>query len=863
MSGTVPHPLQAQLLGAPTFTWTGQEVRVPPRLAALLAFLALEGPADRENLLELFWPGGSSQHLRQALYSLRQQPGSSDWLQERPGTVAVHVTTDVSELELLLSAALPPAERLRAWPTGAFLETVHLDRAGPARDWVRHHQERLQQAQAQAFDRWGNQELQRGNPEALDVARCWVATDPLSEAAAVLMMRVQARTGNLAEVKATWNALRRSLRQALDAEPSDDTRTVYETLSGDGGQRGLARLITTSDESFDPDEPLHGRDSELARLVSLLRSGERVIVHGLPGMGKTRLAMAVASRYLQGGESILWCVIGNDRPDATLSALQDALQSHRQPLPDALRHRNVTLCVLDDVWSQETLSALLSVLPPELPVLVTSRTRWPGLIPLTLPRLARPDAEALLTSHASGNEDPHNERDALCALLGDHPLALRLAGRTMHALNWPSSQLAQALHDSPHTVGGGYLAALLHCSVSTLSAPEYEAYLGMGSLPVPAVTPELLSMALRRDVQETEQVLYSLMLRGLISRAATPGSGTVRYLMHELTWSHARTHRALQVKTVYQAALTYAAQHANTPATLDAERPLLIEVVRQASQEEPDLLIDLFTAWLGGAYIAARGFPTAHLDLLKNAAERAARTQRWPQAATLYGKLADIQHGLLGDGISAAQHYSCAAQMAGQAGLVERQATFLGLGATVRAIHHLPETHETLQQAVICAQRSADPICLARIHEQRGFILAMTGDFSGAVTAFETARVTLRPHLASPHLLSAAQSAYLSATSNLAQAEQRLGQLEQAASHREEALELAIERDEHLRIAHAHADLGEVRLLQGLHDLARAHLQQAISLYRTLGAASPETATRVLLGTIPPPTDSRGQLATE
>ena len=846
--------LNVRLCGAMAFAWQGHVMRVPPRLGALIAYLVMNGPTSRDGLREVFWPDGTLQHLRQALYSLRALPGADTWLMDAAGTVSVRATSDLPALEALLDADEVPLTVLRCWPGGALLVGVRADRSAPFEEWLTHQREHWSARQTAAFGRWGMQALRMGQADvALDTARTWIALTPLDERATHLMMRAHAAGGNPAGVQAAFATLRLSMRQALDAEPDDETRALYRELTGQGGTRhGRAALVARDQTGPGAEEPLHGRAAELRRLVAFLGAAARVNLHGLAGIGKTRLAAAAVQDLLerQGGQA-LWLTVGNDSPDTALAALKDALGVRvGQSLGPALAAHAVTLCVLDDLWDSDTLAALLGTLPSSLPVLVTSRSSWDGLQGMGVDRLPRRDALALLCAHTPVLDQDDPGADALCALLGDHPYAVRLAGRTLHAQGLVPGDLLRSLNGAPHALSG--VEALLRQSTRALGAAEYEAFLGLGSLPVSTATPEFLALALRRDSTEVEDALYGLVRRGLATRYAQPGSEVVRYSMHNLTWSAARAREALLPATVTAATLAYAQAYASDPSRLDAERATLLEVLRRARREEDPVLVDLLVAWLGGTYLAARGFPTAQLGLLRAGADHAAQSGRWREAAVLYGKLADVQHGLLGDGVAAALIYEQAARYAAQAGLSERESTFLGLSATLRAIHRLPGVEECLERALTCARASGDAICLARVLEQRGMTRAMVGDFLAARQGFLDARAALSPLLGEDHAhQSPAWGAYLSATGSLAQAEQRLGNLAAAAAYREEVLALAVARDEHLRIAHARADLGEVYAALERHKEARDQLTRATEMYRTLGAIGPEAAARTLLSALP------------
>ncbi len=65
---------------------------------------------------------------------------------------------------------------------------------------------------------------------------------------------------------------------------------------------------------------LHGRDAEVESLVESLLAGSNVQLSGLPGIGKTSLARAVAGALLERGFRVRWATVGSDSDAAVIGS---------------------------------------------------------------------------------------------------------------------------------------------------------------------------------------------------------------------------------------------------------------------------------------------------------------------------------------------------------------------------------------------------------------------------------------------------------------------------------------------------------------------------------------------------------------
>lgn len=250
-----------------------------------------------------------------------------------------------------------------------------------------------------------------------------------------------------------------------------------------------ARSVRGSDEFFrDPLTRLIGRDSELAALETLLLDPDQrlLTLTGPPGIGKTRLAMALAARARQQGEASVWFVPLAALSDPALVALSigDVIGIRVEGdslILDELAKRigdGPALLVLDNF--EQLLPAAIDVYDllmrcGGLKVVVTSRAslglrcerEW-SVAPLALPslekaepvrRLAQYASVALLVDRATAVDrqfalSEANARDiaALCVYLEGVPLAIELAATWLKVLS--PGELLQRLRRNLATLTG-------------------------------------------------------------------------------------------------------------------------------------------------------------------------------------------------------------------------------------------------------------------------------------------------------------------------------------------------------------------------------------------------------------------------
>jgi tetratricopeptide (TPR) repeat protein len=192
-----------------------------------------------------------------------------------------------------------------------------------------------------------------------------------------------------------------------------------------------------------PPSALHmfvGRNKELSQIISAIQSAQRIFLYGMPGVGKTALAITAAQKIHDSGyfkDGILWI---SDIRKAPIESVCDAIarrlgdkeipQLPSNDKSDATRELLATfsrmLIVLDHLDSVKTAQALIeNTIPAYIPVLVASRQRHSvSELEIQINPL-EPDDAICLFREASGRNDGDNDLiGEICSSLENHPLAL-------------------------------------------------------------------------------------------------------------------------------------------------------------------------------------------------------------------------------------------------------------------------------------------------------------------------------------------------------------------------------------------------------------------------------------------------------
>jgi len=462
--------LEIWLLGPPRFQLAGAPLDFDRRkVTALLAYLAVKAaPASRDQLTNLLFPDLTRDHaagdFRQVLSVLKAAIGESHLLAGRDFvSLRGEFQTDVMRFRdaVTLAKRTPseaPLAEAAAQYGGDFLSGYFLKKNLEFENWQLLEQEALRQDFL-----WCLGALSRHHAEtkqwekAISWGQRWVHEDPAEEEAHRHLMRCYDKSGQPALAKVQFERCRVLLEQEFACAPDAATLEIWDKI-----QQRQRTLPAVSNR-------LVGRAETVDALVQLLslRKGAVTSLVGPPGIGKTRLAIALATllqdRYADGTffvdlgpvtavEHLLPAVV-------TTLGLRDPQGPDRDPLQHLVRAlgRRQTLVLFDGfegLLAGAPLVARLALACPRLQVVVTSREALgvPGEVVFPVPPLDLPSSVQLFWERArfvraSGTEsDEENAlvRD-LCLKLDGLPLAIELVAGRSSVLTL--QELKERMHD--------------------------------------------------------------------------------------------------------------------------------------------------------------------------------------------------------------------------------------------------------------------------------------------------------------------------------------------------------------------------------------------------------------------------------
>ncbi len=580
-----------------------------PRLQSLLAYLVLhrEAPQARRYLAFLFWPDSSEAQARTNLRKLFHQlyqalPEAERFLLADGQTLQwcadAPFTLDVDDFERALAQA-HSIHQLQA------AIDLYGDDLLPNcyEDWIVPERERLRQMFAEALERLITLlESEQNYRAAIQYGQRLLRFDPLREATYRTLIHLHALSGDRTGVARVYRTCVTVLQRELDIEASVITREAYT--------QGLKKAATARQRQEDAPPrrsdnlPVQltriiGREREIAAVRRLVLAQRLVTLTGMGGIGKTRLALAVAETLLDAFADGVWHVDLGALTDPALvvSAVATVLgvrEEGERPLlarlAESLRARRL-LVLLDNcehlVAAVRPLAETLLSAAPDVVILATSRVAlgatgevlW-RVPPLSTPDMAEwtaaaqpgspdssPDLAAVLGRYASVQvfadraaavlptfavtDENVRAVGQICQQVDGIPLALELAAARIKLLT--AQQIAAHLQDALHLLTQGRPTALprhqtvratLDWSHALLTPPERALFrrlaVFVGSFTLEAA--EFVGSGAELEPVQVLNGLAGLVDQSLVS--AEPAGEVMRFRLHEITRQYARVRLA-------------------------------------------------------------------------------------------------------------------------------------------------------------------------------------------------------------------------------------------------------------------------------------------------------------------------------
>ena len=440
LSKTIAPPLTISLFGPLSVLVEGQSL---PHLRSrkaqwLLALLTLRNgrSVEREWLAGTLWPEVESSlafaNLRPILSELRKALGSQSERLQSPNRHTLRLDLTEAEVDVrdfdaaMISKGIPALERAVLLYRGPLLE-------GCSEDWVSQERSQREQACLQALNTLGTAAVEGGeNEAALNYYRRAVTLDPLWDVAQRGLMVALDKGGDRNAALQVYREFAATLRSNdLRAVPGEETTALYQRLRTEARQQ--AGVSSTDNEKQrnpevvgylpHPLTELVGREDERLDVADRLRRSRLVTLTGPGGIGKTRLALAVAHEVVREYPDGVWLVALESLPPGSGSNAEERRPILQQiasvlgvkegggrslltVMMEHLRQKRVLL-VLDNCEHllepcAGVVSHLLQVCP-KVRILATSREalRVSGEAVWPVPAFAVPDIEHLPTGRTT------------------------------------------------------------------------------------------------------------------------------------------------------------------------------------------------------------------------------------------------------------------------------------------------------------------------------------------------------------------------------------------------------------------------------------------------------------------------------
>jgi tetratricopeptide (TPR) repeat protein/transcriptional regulator with XRE-family HTH domain len=581
---------------------------------------------------------------------------------------------------------------------------------------------------------------------------------------------------------------------------------------------------------------LIGRDDLLQQLKQRLCAGGNFAlsaINGLPGIGKTALAVALASDaqvQAQFHDGVLWAGLGTapnvigllarwgkllDVPPTTIGNT-DSPQDWGQALRAAIGKRRILL-VIDDVWQLDTALAL-QVGGPYCACLIT--TRFPQIAfgfategAMEVPELSDVDGLALLARFASELVAQEPEQAlALVRSVGSLPLALKLMGKYLatQAYHGHPRRVQKALvelHDTEQRLHlnmsipfverapnlPANISLSLHAAIDVsnqhLSSQAREALLSLSVFPAkPESFSENAALAI---TGMSEEVLDELSDAGLLE-----SSRSGRYSLHQTIADYARTQRT--GTAAHERLVAYGIEYAER----QAKDAVALE------QESSIILVALHAAYMLGR----------HDELVRGVCAIAHFLQ-------MHGVYTLAKQHLL-------ENYQATTPLRDAPGVTS---PLLRLGRIMQTWGNGVQIETYLQEGLALARVADDHERVAALLTSLGWLASEQGNYMQAEIYYQEGLAQVRQ--------TGDRDRVRALLAGLGWIAEKRGDCVQAEAYLQEEIRFAREDGDHDQLSILLTSLGWVVSKQGNYEQAKAYLQEGLALAHETG--DPDTPSSI------------------